>query len=156
MESMSWATLTLFTFGISELEIPEGKSKGKLNLRFSGSQPNLKLRPQLSAGVWPGRGISSQVSVHSQPWLLCPTQDGTVLGGLELRDAKYAATAQSPCPGFVSAFFFSSLEAGSQYMVHTALTSDLLPQPSMCRDYRCLLQHPPNVLIFKHSSSESV
>lgn len=30
---------------------PRGKSKGKLNLRFSGSQLDLKLRPQFSAGV---------------------------------------------------------------------------------------------------------
>lgn len=84
MESVSWATLTLSTFGISmELEIPEGKSKGKLNLRFSGRQPDLKLQPQFSVGVWPGSGISPQAAVHSQPWLLCPTKDGTVLGRLE-------------------------------------------------------------------------
>lgn len=114
---------------------PEGKSKGKLNLRFSGSQLDLKLRPQVLSWSltreWDkstsGCSFTALASVLNQRWHRAwRVRAQHSLQGL--RDAKYAASAQPPCPGFVSAFFFPSLEAGSQYMVH--MGSDIRPTAS--------------------------
>lgn len=59
-------------------------------------------------------------------------------------------------PGLVSAFFFSSLEAGSQYMVHTGFDIRPAASASHALGLEVCATTPTHVLILKHSSSKSV